>query len=162
MRDPTDVHRSCVGGFDCYQCGRCSACDPRQVAAKAILLVPKEGDPMGLLKGGPCGAMPPIMEDHRHNGGPPCWDDRCSRRSQDLRDNRLALVLAREGKPVRSGIFQLGDEPSSKTHDVRTIGGMVRRILDGEPLATMGVSVRALEHYGTLILLDENGAEGSS
>ena len=66
----------------------------------AVLLIPAEGDPHGMLREGPCGARPPIA----------CWD---GERWRSWTDNgcwwpvvpgRRALVFAWGGKPVAEGM----------------------------------------------------------
>ena len=70
---------------------------------KAILLVPAEGDPRGLLKEGPCGARPPMAYWYKRAWAP------CTAKSAHSHDKRRALVLAWDGKPVREGCFRAVD-----------------------------------------------------
>lgn len=61
----------------------------------AVLLVPAEGDPHGLLREGPCGARPPVVCDH-HGVWGASFNHGCLMRK--------ALVLTWDGKPVAEGL----------------------------------------------------------
>ena len=95
-------------------------------AVHAVLLVPAEGDPHGLLAEGPCGARPPMAQYM-----PPLWEHSeispasvepkwfawneipdtipvCTNEEwQWLTKPHRALVLAWNGKPVPEGVFRL-------------------------------------------------------
>mgnify|MGYP003663702444 CR=1 FL=1 len=58
---------------------------------KAILLVPAEGDPHGLLREGPCGARPPMAYWYKGAWAP------CTAKAAHSHDKRRALVLAWDG-----------------------------------------------------------------
>ena len=80
---------------------------------KAVLLIPTEGDPHGLLKEGPCGARPPMAG--RHDG---YWyeyeDDGDIGLAVQGNDGHwaspagapTALVLAWDGEPVAEGCLR--------------------------------------------------------
>ena len=90
----------------------------------AVLLVPAEGAPHGLLREGPCGARPPMavrwhpdvlhtmpLDGEWHEGGAPGKADRIT-----------ALVLAWNGEPVAEGMDRLarclGWEPPEDGIDI--------------------------------------------
>jgi len=89
----------------------------------AILLVPEEGDPLGLLKEGPCGARPPIALSLRITGDSIDLDADPRWLAYDAVPDRLmactnaeilhslhsprALVLKWDGEPVAEGCLRL-------------------------------------------------------
>lgn len=94
------------------------------MSTRHVLLVPHEGDPLGLLKDGPCGAMPPHAVWVEDVDG---W-----RGADDVdvcEEDKIALVLAWDGKVViegcdrafrrlrpdyRSGCHDLGDAKAAR------------------------------------------------
>ncbi len=137
-------------------------------AVVAVLLIPAEGDPLGLLREGPCGAMPPAAAAYSWNvpGEADHWDEANHWDRTDygrscflggMIGRPCALVLAWDGKSVPEGLFrawkQTDDEGLDDLADVlydldlkavaRRIAGWYR---DGAPL-------------GRLVLIDASGHE---
>jgi len=122
---------------------------------KAVLLVPAEGDPHGLLKEGPCGARPPMVEQFRADVGWAEWRI-CTRSKGSIMDcraewgddYRVALILAWDGEPVaevqpyieRAGI------------DYELLAPFVT-------YALKGMDIGQGPWPGTLVLLDAEGRE---
>ena len=104
---------------------------------KAILLVPAEGDPHGLLKEGPCGARPPMAYWYKGAWAP------CTARAAHSHDKRRALVLAWDGKTVREGCDR-ADWSGVWVDDLRRLCPDLRRLCT---------------EIGTLALLDADGKE---
>jgi len=115
-----------------------------------VLLVPEEGDPLGLLAEGPCGARPPVayewqaVKKWRTYDGPlppperrrPYW--------------RGALVLAWDGEPVAEGLDRAG----------RRAQGFSCPYNDAQLSIAVVLRFRAMwETLGALILLDADGRE---
>jgi len=127
---------------------------------KAILLVPETGDPLGLLKDGPCGARPPMAR--RWTDTTNTYWDSCGAPSgvpqaplYRMYDSGEALVLAWDGKPVPEGVERLGRPPG------RCGVGWVREVV-GVHLGTHPDDSDALtdpDLPGTLVLLDAAGRE---
>ncbi len=119
----------------------------------AVLLVPAEGDPHGLLREGPCEARPPRAEGFlrckRHGGG---WvranldTDRGVAKCERCR-YAPALVLAWEDEVVVEGCFRL--DPDGWLGLTLNL----RMVLTGR--STMQCN------RGTLVLLDAEGREVS-
>ena len=111
----------------------------------AVLLVPAEGDPHGLLREGPCGARPPMAFLWRAVGR---W---LAMSPGDETIAPRALVLAWGGEPVAEGLDRLarclGWEPPGDGIDVE-------EMLD---LWLSGLRTKT----GTLVLLDAEGREVS-
>jgi hypothetical protein len=76
----------------------------------AVLLIPEDGDPLGLLAEGPCGARPPMA-----------WQCTCSPRWRPCSPNKYscadchsqgfpgrALPLVWDGEPAAEGMDRLG------------------------------------------------------
>ncbi len=131
------------------------------MSVHAILLVPAEGDPLGLLAEGPCGARPPMAMRGvcPHHGRGPWWDEDfagewCATWGGDEHCNwhitrERALVLAWDGTPVAEGLdradrcFTL----TPRAHEDWVIG-----VLRGA--VPWGYAQKA-----TVVLLDEHGKE---
>lgn len=136
----------------------------------AILLVPVEGDPLGLLREGPCGARPPMawtlrcercgdlwaprvpgsksmFQAHRHHWNRTGLSARIACRWQ----NPVALVLAWNGEVVHMGCHVLGWATREDVH----------AIWASTEAAMRGVKPARLGRHGTLILLDAEGREVS-
>jgi hypothetical protein len=106
----------------------------------ALLLVPKEGDPNGLLEDGPCGARPPRA----------VWvEDLGAWRSVDWTDlDKLALVLAWDGVGVKHAEAWL---PEAAKYGWR---GRVVDALCGDDLD--GIT-SFFSRWGTLTLINASG-----
>ncbi len=116
----------------------------------AVLLVPAEGDPHGLIAEGPCGARPPVAyrDLNRWTDDPPAtvWPPA-----------PFALVLAWEGKPVAEGIFRVSCNDTEYGIDDWILA--VTYILTG---IDNGVTLlEASEDFGAPVLLDADGNEVS-
>lgn len=129
----------------------------------AILLIPEEGDPLGLLREGPCGARPPMAwycDDYQaweqwHRGmdhaEPAAWAAMVERA-------RCALILAWDGEPVGAGCFAADGWAGMHLRDT------VARAVKANPerqqrhLDRVASHVRHY-HLGTLVLLDAEGRE---
>ena len=111
----------------------------------ALLLIPLEGDPLGLLAGGVCGSRPPHcmragpMEPWHPGGG-------YNARPED----GDALVLAWKGEVVPEGT-----DRAARCAAVApgAVFGVIPSVLDGD------AAPRAIAALGTLILLDSEGRE---
>lgn len=138
-------------------------------AAAAVLLVPAEGDPLGLLAEGPCGARPPVA--HRY-GLPRLMlapDARvrwlgAHERIRGVPAER-ALVLAWDGKPVVEGIDRLARLTPSTLAAEEWPDGYARAPAwlthSGSLPHIVKFLPRLLEANGigaTLVLLDPTGA----
>ena len=110
---------------------------------KAILLVPAEGDPHGLLREGPCGARPPMAVEGSESWSACPWYPECGA-------IRASLVLAWDGKPVREGCYRVAD-----TNNVTptAVPGAIKCALEGDPI------LRSISELGTIVLLDADGKE---
>ena len=111
----------------------------------AILLVPAEGDPHGLLAEGPCGARPPMAWLRGRRDGiwrPAPW-------FPDEREPLWALVLAWDGQPVAEGM----DRATRIDPHYRGVAWASAR--------NLGAEMERLD-YGTLVLLDADGREVSN
>jgi hypothetical protein len=118
---------------------------------KAILLVPAEDDPHGLLAEGPCGARPPLA----------CWD---GERWRSWTDNgwwwpvvpgRRALVLAWGGKTVAEGL-----DRANRVWVGRWCGYLLDWSVDD--VREYGAALVIHLGGGTLVLLDAEGREVSN
>ncbi len=70
-----------------------------------VLLIPAEGDPLGLLAEGPCGARPPAARHKRgHADWLPGWHPKGIPGHEPQWSTRFALVLAWDGQPVAEGL----------------------------------------------------------
>jgi len=124
----------------------------------AVLLIPEDGDPHGLLHEGPCGARPPRAwccdwetdDEGETWAAKPRWLPARSYTSAA----RHALVLAWDGEPVAEGCLRAGIgcafEPRS------TVDIWIHDLLVGSP-----ADVRMWDALGTLVLLDAEGQEVS-
>ena len=115
----------------------------------AVLLVPKAGDPGGLLKDGPCGSRPPVAVQNPKRPGR--WKGATGLRTPDQRG---ALVLVWRSLPVPQSYAFL---PPGK---VRRL--FLRTILKSDSPRTREarIELRATMHeIGRLIFLGRNGKE---
>ena len=124
----------------------------------AILIIPAEGDPHGLLKGGPCGSRPPMAR--AEVDGPTGtrvgrWVPYHGLLDLSMHPDSRALVLAWEGKPVAAGLFRLW-------YAADDIGGAelcsVLYHYDDDPRGLL-VQVAQWGDLGTIVLLDADGRE---
>ncbi len=133
---------------------------------KAILLVPAEGDPHGLLSEGPCGARPPLAYWYKRAWAP------CTARAAHSHDKRRALVLAWDGKPVREGCDRADwlDVWKSAQDDYgiyanaypdRDTWATVYALMDhpDDTHVTVDDLRRLCAELGTIVLLDADGKE---
>ncbi|NDC89396.1 MAG: hypothetical protein EB075_11450 [Bacteroidetes bacterium] len=112
----------------------------------AVLLVPAEGDPHGLLREGMCGARPPLAW---MNG--PRWVFGWASERAHVR----ALVLAWGGKPVPEGIQRSVHAAKSRAWVEHLVGCALGRLTDDVDVLSDP------DLPGTLILLDAEGREVS-
>ena len=117
----------------------------------AILLVPAEGDPLGLLAEGPCGARPPVAWNGHNNGAPDVWWPHPGTPGT-ARYDTLALVLAWDGKPVPEGLDRL-ERCSGRT---RNAEAWVSHAMAGRSWGA-----HRLGEWGRLVRLDADGHEVS-
>lgn len=122
---------------------------------KAVLLVPHEGDPHGLLREGPCGARPPRAwcRDWETDDEGETWpaEPRWLPARSFTSAARHALVLAWGGEPVPEGLDRLARsgwwvDRHEKIHNV------VRDLLRGNRR-----HLRLLRGKGTVIRIDAEG-----
>lgn len=132
----------------------------------AVLLVPTDGDPLGLLRSGPCGARPPVVAEAgiassdsgdvdldserwamTHLG----WRDVPWAHTEEHPECRRALVLAWGGAPVAEGMDRLGRSMNSKV--LVFTGSMLACRVRGGTAHRRGL--------GVLVLLDADGREVS-
>jgi hypothetical protein len=151
--------------------------EPKPNPIATILLIPLEGDPLGLLADGVCGERPPTLlhpliqswdECAPHFRECPMVDSLCGRHSKHQSRSRdecmdfgacraftpqWALVIAFEGKPVRAGVMRL------RIDDWLRLRWRTRSVWD--LLKGMNRSARstAWESFGTLVMLDADGNE---
>lgn len=122
----------------------------------AILLLPEEGDPLGLLKYGPCGARPPRAVP-RVNGQP---SEGWAVFTWAPLNEPSALVLAWEGKRIRSGVFRAWDQADEVLYSEPD--GLGDALEEGGLALLAGVVAswrRDEKPLGTIVLLDESGRE---
>ena len=115
----------------------------------AILLVPAEGDPHGLLAEGPCGARPPMAWLRGRRDGiwrPAPW-------FPDEREPLWALVLAWDGKPARVNIYIAGIALGR----LDVVGHGVHCALQGGHTGGVRWASNHLAEVGTFALLDAEG-----
>lgn len=134
---------------------------------KAVLLVPAEDDPHGLLREGPCGARPPMAYLYKRAWAP------CTARGAHSFDKRRALVLAWGGQTVVEGMDRLdwcrhrgwgrpGRGQSANyvpAHD--DVPDTLWRAYENGWLAAHGGDHKGIPGIGTLVLLDAEGREVS-
>ena len=109
---------------------------------KAVLLVPAEDDPHGLLREGPCGARPPMAYLYKRAWAP------CTARGAHSFDKRRALVLAWGGEPVEVGCFYAAQ--GSRFLSPTSVRNIVQFALRGAYHGDRPI----LEERGTFVLLD--------
>jgi len=119
----------------------------------AVLLVPAAGDPLGLLREGPCGARPPMVARWDHED---TWTHGYHGRSYSPRDAvpsvRFALALAWDGAPVAEAIDRWWRSPGNDVETDLAAEAVARLLLQGGDLGTF-------DPGGTLVLLDADGRE---
>jgi len=125
----------------------------------AVLLIPEEGDPHGLLHEGPCGARPPRAWccDWETDDEGETWttEPRWLPARSFTSAARHALVLACDGKPVEVGCFYAAQ--GSRFLSPTRVRNIVQNALHGG----YHWRRRNLEERGTLVLLDAEGREVS-
>lgn len=129
----------------------------------AVLLVPAEGDPHGLLADGPCGARPPVARWRLCDDCGGWWGEgiseyfcgACGKRT-DRKHNRSALVLAWEGKAVWLGLSQLAEAAGFSTD---LMGLWLQGVMQDRPYMGMPRVTARVEKLGLVVLLDANGQE---
>ena len=156
---------------------------------KAILLVPAEGDPHGLLSDGVCGSRPPTAyiggkpvlrcrkcrtefvgdEGKSYPNGVLCPECRGSLRgvcrpTGERIGSKKALVLAWDGKPVREGCDRAdwADVWKSEPHyPNRDTWATVYALMDHpeDTHVTVDDLRRLCSELGTIVLLDAEGKE---
>ena len=108
----------------------------------AVLLVPENGDPLGLLAGGVCGAKPPLAIKRRNQGGRwLAWDGLRSTTGG-------ALVLAWDGCVV--------EEARPYVERAGIDSGLLRRFVAA---LLQGMNLGADLFPGTVVLLDADGRD---
>ena len=132
-----------------------------------VLLIPKDGDPFGLLRVGVGGSRPPMAyrldeRYHRLKVDHGKWFPMLAERNFAEGE---ALILAWGGKPVPEGLDLL----VRAINDEREANGLVRIYVGGEPhgwsvggmgdLWGLGFDAEAL---GTIVRVDAKGLEVSS
>jgi hypothetical protein len=123
-------------------------------STSAILLIPAEGDPKGLLAGGPCGARPPLAGRHAGHWYEYEEDGALALAVQgddghwaEPACDAVALVLAWNGEPVAAGVDRAW------------------RAFEGSPYLGQGLAIllRSLRDWpdtrGTIVLVDADGKE---
>ena len=135
----------------------------------AILLIPTEGDPHGLLREGPCGARPPVVQrvEHRHQS------------TEDVRgciecDGAWPCAFAGElagapywshhgsGWPTRALVLAWDGEPVAEVQPYIERAGIDYGLL--APFVThalAGMDIGQGPWPGDLVLLDAEGREVS-
>ena len=116
---------------------------------KAILLVPAEGDPHGLLKLGPCGARPPMAYQESGTG---IWRPYRGPLGEGHPENNDALVLACDGEPVPEGL-----DRANRVWVGRWCGYLLDWSVDD--VREYGAALVIHLGGGTLVLLDAEGKE---
>jgi hypothetical protein len=126
-----------------------------------VLLIPAEGDPLGLLSEGVCGARPPTVErvrdDAEYGCSRWCFSGRTNFSAMKQKfgaDYQRALVLAWDGKPVEEGLDRLGRTPNVTRVWALNVVFFALGVLtdDVDGLAEHGLP-------GTLMLLNAEGRE---
>ncbi len=120
----------------------------------AILIVPAEGDPHGLLREGPCGATAPVAgrrwwreRDANDELGPVQYGSWEAGQAYPGHHDARALVIAWNGEPVVEGIDRL-----CRAAALELPG-------DGIDIAELHWWLTDCESAGRLVLLDEDGHE---
>ena len=149
------------------------------MSVHAVLLVPEDGDPLGLLADGPCGARPPMVWLVKWW----TWEgyDQVQRTAWmtesrfDMMDEETlagsasrALVIAWDGEPVAEGADRLARMPGMESKAANAEGwpdGTIRApawLTHGDGLAYLAHWLPSMAaHLGTIILLDEHGREAT-
>jgi hypothetical protein len=120
----------------------------------SILIVPTEGDPMGLLAEGPCGLRPSLV--WKKNDGSWSPGRECYILTEDHVDEG-ALVLAWDNKPVASAcLIACGEDfvPAKMLYD-----DIASWFNDEEPNEYITDIADSLDFLGLFILLDVKGRE---
>lgn len=129
-----------------------------------ILLIPAEGDPLGLLLEGPCGARPPVAHWRLCNDCGGWWGEyrseyfcgACGTRT-DRKHNKDALALVWEDYVVRLGAATLAEEAGFSCDLIDLwLTGLLKH--GGEYDDMPRVSER-VERLGSVLLLDADGNE---
>jgi hypothetical protein len=120
---------------------------------KAILLVPSEGDPHGLLREGPCGARPPMAVEGSESWSACPWYPECGA-------IRASLVLAWDGKAVMEGCFRaemtLTALDSGEIPSWQLLAKIVQEYVD---YGKWRARLRRILGNGTIVLLDSSRKE---
>jgi hypothetical protein len=118
----------------------------------AVLLVPTDGDPHGLLEEGPCEARPPaVWQDPRNTHGH--HHEWHAGLMHSARGDRRALVLAWENKLVSEGINRFCLRALDRPDDYN-VHVWVTDLLCGDDDARVDTY-----GLGTIVLLDADGNE---
>jgi len=129
----------------------------------AVLLVPEDGDPHGLLKEGVCGARAPIMARAEAFVDIDIWVDTGWCRDWTVeewhqRKQQRALVLAWDGEPVVEGIDRM-----NRCRKRTPVGHIPKHLPVSLPAELFGAWLPAMlaadQGLGTIILLDAEGRE---
>ena len=149
------------------------------MTVQAVLLVPPDGDPQGLLMGGPVGARPPMLTEcrcdwnttHRAIWRSPgssvsspadvCPEPDCRKWALHA-TGRQALVLAWKGKRLPAGIFTAWYQQDQALYLEEQDNGLADA-LDGSGMKRLADIVttwrRVGEPLGTLISLNDDALE---
>lgn len=135
---------------------------------RAVLLVPPDGDPHGLLREGPCGAMVPRAWEWEHDGAP-LWtsvEDDGNRNLRGEEDPPDALVLWWDGAVIPDGVFRAwwhADDVLYHDGGLSDAAGGLSEVLYADRPADaariVGTWRRNGAPLGRVVLLDENGRE---
>lgn len=119
------------------------------MSVHAVLLIPAEGDPHGLLREGPCGARPPVAFHYVVQSD--SWWAGCHEHNDigSINATRTALVLAWAGQPVAEGCWR-AYECRTKPHGfLPSFNGWTMGHLDSARYWNLG----------TVLFLDADGRE---
>lgn len=114
----------------------------------AVLIEPKDGDPLGLLAEGPCGARPPTASKAAGAAVGFPYESHPWRPGVSGASSRRALVLAWNGKPVADGLDRLSRAVGWNPLDTNQINWW--------PMEDIAL---AASKFGTVVLLDAEGQE---
>ena len=121
----------------------------------ALLLVPVEGDPLGLLVGDACGGVPPQAYRSTAKKTAGQWFPLLS--TSNMGGKRRALVLAWGGEPLPSGL----DHYHRKAGGYHWSGVEYPADQVSMILKAWGAQIKALG-FGTLVGIDAKGREVAS